>query len=248
MTEIVKISIIITQEENIMTTSGIYKLEFMDGSFYIGQSVNLKNRIKQHYNALIVGDHHNYKVQEKYYKYEQLPKHSVIEYCEPDRLNDIEDSIIDLDNPLCLNIKGGGSSNFGINAVTAKYHTEDIEMAFLILVENPGISHKEVAEFVGIDISTVHDISAGRNRVFTEIKHKYPEKYLQLLKIKAPNTRGKNTIILQHTNGTKASLVTGEYSTFCKDNGIQTSNLSKVIKGTRNSTMGWTLLETYENI
>jgi hypothetical protein len=134
-----------------------------------------------------------------------------------------------------------------MNALTAKYDTLDIELAFLILVENPGISHKQVAEFVGIDINTIHDISAGRNRVFTEMKAKYPEQYAKLIKQKAANTRGKYTVTLKHENGTVVELMSGQYSEFCRNNNIQTSNLSKVITGKRNSTMGWKMIKKDEN-
>lgn len=231
-----------------MQNIGIYKLEFTDGSFYIGQSINLNSRLKDHYRMLIDGTHHSYKLQDKYNKDRVLPIHSIVAICELTELNNIEESLIDLNNKLCLNIKAGGCSNYGINAPTAKYLTSDIELAFLLLVDNPGIQHKYVANFVGIDINTVHDISAGRNRVFTEIKSKYPDKYDKLLKMKSHNTRGKNTIVLENENGKVVKLITGEYSEFCKANGIQSPNLSKVISGIRKSTMGWKLIEKYENI
>jgi hypothetical protein len=231
-----------------MQKSGIYKIEFEDSSFYIGQSLNLDTRFKDHCKLLLAGVHHNYKMQQKYDKFKKFPTYTIIKYCEPELLNDFESELIDLSNPKCLNIKAGGNNNYGANAITAKYATEDIEMAFLILVNNPGILHKEVAEFVGIDINTVHDISAGRNRVFTEIRKMYPEKYDLLLKMKAANTKGKTTVVLQHLDGRIVNLVSGEYSEFCRNNSVQSSNLSKVITGKRVSTMGWKLIEKYENI
>lgn len=231
-----------------MQNSGVYKLEFEDGSYYIGQSLNLKSRLIDHYRMLVQGNHHSYKVQNKFDILKTLPKHTIIKYCGTAELNKLESSLIDLTNPKCLNVKAGGDSNFGINAPTAKYLTQDIEIAFLILVENPGVKHSYVADFVGIDISTVHDISAGRGRALSEMKLMYPKKYELLISQKASNTRGKNTIVLQHEDGQIVTLVTGEYSEFCRVHGVQTSNLSKVIKGSRKSTMGWKLIEKYENI
>lgn len=231
-----------------MQKTGIYKLEFIDGSYYIGQSINIESRLKNHYKMLLEGTHHSYKVQHKYNSTNILPKHSIIKECNVSELNSIEDLLIDLSDKLCLNVKAGGDSNFGINAVSAKYHTSDIEMAFLLLVDHPGILHREVAAFVGIDINTVHDISAGRSRALTEMSIKYPEKYAALLKMKAPNTRGKTTVILGHEDGRTVRLITGEYSEFCRNNNVQSSNLAKVITGKRKATMGWKLLEKYENI
>lgn len=230
-----------------MQTSGIYKLEFTDGSYYIGQSVNLDTRDKDHLGALKNGSHFNYRVQTKYDTLGYLPSYTIIKLCTPSELNHYEGSLIDLKDPLCLNIKAGSDSNFGFNAPTAKYLTSDIETAFFILIDNPGILHKDVADFVGIDINTVHDISAGRNRVYTELSKVYPDKYAQLLKMKAANTRGKTTIVLEHTDGRTVTLVTGEYSEFCRQNNVQNGNLTKVIKGERKTTMGWKLITQYDN-
>lgn len=231
-----------------MQSAGIYKLEFTDGSYYIGQSVNLKSREKNHYDMLLNGNHHSYKVQNKYNTLQKLPVFKILKYCETQVLNIEEDKLIDIQDFKCLNIKPGGDSNFGINAVTAKYLTEDLENVFFLLVDNPGIPHKEVAEFTGVDINTVHDISAGRSRAFTELKNKYPEKYAKLISQKAHNTRGKNTVVLENIDGRKVTLVTGEYSEFCRNTGVQSSNLSKVISGKRESTLGWKLVEKYENV
>lgn len=231
-----------------MRKSGIYKLEFLDGSYYIGQSVDLDTRNKEHIRLLELGKHHNYRVQMKYDSEKLLPKYTIITLCDISLLNDEEDKLINLKDSKCLNIKAGGDNNYGFNAPGALYLTDQIEQAFLILVNNPGILHREVADFTGIDINTIHDISAGRNRVFTELQKKYPEQYAKLIKMKANNTRGKNTIVLEHTNGSIVTLVSGEYSEFCRANGVQPSNLSKVISGNRKSTMGWSLKEKYENI
>jgi hypothetical protein len=230
-----------------MQKSGIYKLEFIDGLYYIGQSTNLKTRKNEHSRLLLLGKHHNYKIQQKYDINKELPIFSIIKYCEPEYLNTEEDLLIDLLDSKCLNIKAGGSSNFGINALTAKYLTSDIELAFLMLANNPGISHKVVAEYISIDINTIHDISAGRNRAFTEMKKLYPELYAKLIKQKAANTRGKNTVVLQHDDGRVTKLISGEFSEFCRNNNVQNGNLSKVIAGDRKSTMGWKLIEKYEN-
>ena len=231
-----------------MQKSGIYKLVFSDGCYYAGQTVNITERKREHYRLLLLNKHHNYKVQDKYNESKILPEFVLVEECEPELLNEKESLYINLKDTLCLNIKESSINNYGYRAITAKYLTLDIELAFLILVNNPGIAHKDVAEYVGIDINTVHDISAGRNRAFTEMKKQYPEEYERLIKQKAHNTRGKNTIVLQHSDGSTIKLITGEYSNFCKEQGIQTSNLSKVVKGLRKSTMGWSLLEKYENI
>lgn len=231
-----------------MQKSGIYKLLFEDGSYYIGQTTNLEIRKKEHYRLLLLKEHFNYKVQNIYDKYNKLPEFIVIKFCTIENLNSAEAELIDVKNIKCLNIKPGGDNNFGYNSPTAKYLVSDIELVFLLLVDNPGILHKEVAKFTGVDLNTVHDISSGRNRAFTEMKQLYPEKYDKLIRQKAANTRGKTTIILKHTDGRIVKLISGEYAEFCRNNNVQSSNLSKVITGNRKSTMGWSLLEKYDNI
>ena len=99
-----------------MQNIGIYKLEFTDGSYYIGQSVNIVSRLKDHYRELLAGNHHSYKLQTKYNKLGLLPTHSIVTICAVGELNSIEERLIDINNPLCLNIKAGGLSNCGINA------------------------------------------------------------------------------------------------------------------------------------
>lgn len=76
----------------------------------------------------------------------------------------------------------------------------------------------------------------------------YPELYTKLLSCKAPNTRGKTTITLRHEDGRTVTLISGQYAEFCRNNGVQSSNLSKVVTGKRKATLGWTLLEKHENI
>jgi predicted GIY-YIG superfamily endonuclease len=68
--------------------AGIYKLEFDDGSFYVGQSVNLYERLNEHTNRLKNKKHGNYKLQRKYLKHRTL-KIKVLFFLE-DRLNNFD--------------------------------------------------------------------------------------------------------------------------------------------------------------
>lgn len=127
-------------------TTGIYKLTFKTGHYYIGQSINLLKRKLEHYKMLMLGTHHSYKMQEHYTKFRELPEFNILLECDTDDLSREESKLIDLKDPLCLNVKPGESQNYGYLAPAAKYLTLEIETAFLLLVNNPGISHKEVAE------------------------------------------------------------------------------------------------------
>lgn len=45
---------------------GIYQLKFKDGSTYIGQSINIRNRFNQHFGEMEAGEHKNINVQTKF--------------------------------------------------------------------------------------------------------------------------------------------------------------------------------------
>ncbi len=48
---------------------GVYRLQFPDGSFYIGSTVNMRRRIRGHARMLIEGTHANLKLQRNWAKY-----------------------------------------------------------------------------------------------------------------------------------------------------------------------------------
>lgn len=77
------------------TTVGIYKLEFGDGSVYIGQSIDIDSRIKSHRLDLSRGSHPNRSMQEVYDAYDGEMDVEVLEECEPDELNELEKGYIE---------------------------------------------------------------------------------------------------------------------------------------------------------
>jgi len=219
--------------------TGIYKLLFKDGTFYVGKALDLCKRYKEHCGELVKGTHFNYRVQ-KAYDINGIPDYHIIQECYPTELNDLERKHIDLTNPLQLNILEGSDKLYGEKAPRFIYSDDEMLAIFLTIVENPKVSRKQLAEDYGVDISTVHDIGAGRGRAIM-FKEEYKEEYDKLIKNKANNTRGKN--IIKVTDGIDIiELKTGEYQDFCDFNGIQSSNFSKVITGKRRSTGGWRLV------
>ena len=75
-----------------LTLIGIYKIEnTKTNKFYIGQSINIHNRWKQHKSALTSNRHHSIKLQNSWNKHGYLNfKFEVIEECEVSKLNDRE--------------------------------------------------------------------------------------------------------------------------------------------------------------
>lgn len=68
--------------------TGIYELTFADGSFYIGQSVNVDARLKQHVDDMLDGKH-TAKIQNAY-NTNGLPKVSLLIECHKDHLDYLE--------------------------------------------------------------------------------------------------------------------------------------------------------------
>jgi len=225
---------------------GIYKLVFPDGSYYIGQSVDINSRYKSHIHELTLCKHYNYKVQSCFDK-QGVPKLHIMQESSLSSLNELEAQYINLKDPACLNILCGGNfQHRGENSARAVYSKETLLKVFFALTEPEVLASKEISEMFNVDLGTVSDIRAGRGRAL-EFKEEYPEKFNMLLKNKSHNTRGKSTITLIHSDSTAVTLTTGEYSSFCRQYGIHTSNLSKVLKGTRKSTGGWILGSKHEN-
>lgn len=84
--------------------SGIYKLEWDSGYYYIGQSQQLKERAYQHKRRLSRGDHENKALQSVFNKY-GIFNFIVLEYCEIEKLNEKEQYYLDLyfKNRKCCN-------------------------------------------------------------------------------------------------------------------------------------------------
>lgn len=63
---------------------GIYKLEFKDGSVYIGQAKDIRSRFTQHLRDMESGKHHNKHVQAKFKQF-GFPATEVLEYVQNNR-------------------------------------------------------------------------------------------------------------------------------------------------------------------
>jgi group I intron endonuclease len=75
-------------------SSGIYRINLGNGNFYVGSSIDLHNRERQHRNALVRGNHRNIKMQSCWNKY-QLFEFIVLAECHPDELLHQEQLLID---------------------------------------------------------------------------------------------------------------------------------------------------------
>ena len=79
--------------------SGIYQIyNPINEKRYIGSSINIVRRLKEHRRNLIAQRHHNQHLQNAWNKYGDLLEFKPLEYCEPDQLLDLEQQYIDYYN------------------------------------------------------------------------------------------------------------------------------------------------------
>lgn len=92
----------------ILNKPGIYRLAFPDGS-YVGQSKNVKSRLKQHKDKILEGIHPNKKIRAGIESHGE-PEYEVLEYCSLGALNAAEIHWMDVYDcfPNGYNLKEGG--------------------------------------------------------------------------------------------------------------------------------------------
>ena len=71
--------------------SGIYQIyNPINNKRYIGSSINIQRRLKEHKRNLRGGYHHNQHLQNAWNKYTDVLIFEPLEYCEPEYLLDLE--------------------------------------------------------------------------------------------------------------------------------------------------------------
>lgn len=99
-----------------MIKSGVYQIyNPIDEKRYIGSSIDVTRRLKEHRRQLIGNYHHNAHLQNAWNKYGDVFEFKPLEYCEPDQLLELEQCYIDYYN--------SADRNFGYNIDNIADHT-----------------------------------------------------------------------------------------------------------------------------
>lgn len=166
-----------------MHNCGIYLLYFEnnDNTYYVGQSVQLDVRLKKHISLLLNNRHFNYKVQDAYNRYKQLPTISIIELVDtPAILDSRETHWLDTYNTYSntYNIRDGGSSGgYGEHNSCALYSKEVyIGIATELCTD---LTHREIAAKLNVSDRVVATISSGQAHSWLE--EAVPEVYKVLI-------------------------------------------------------------------
>lgn len=158
-------------------TSGIYQLNFNDQAFYVGQSINIETRWKQHFDKFRKGTAAK-KMQDAYNTY-GLPDVSILLECHKDYLDMMENFYI-----------ATNQSYIGSLNTTAPALDPDINYTWLL--NNRGLLNHSQFSIIKEAVDT-HGEKASLEKQLTELKDNFNERYLYVkAQIEIKKERDKN--------------------------------------------------------
>lgn len=226
---------------------GIYMLSFDNYNLvYIGQSINIDNRVANHLSGLKTGRHYNYKMLEAYAKYGE-PIVDILELCGPEELNNKENWYIKEFNSCLsgLNIRDEEENILrGPNANSAVYTKEQILSVFYLLCDKTN-SSKYIESLTGVPVGNINMIARGASHSW--LMQEDPEKYTYMLSL-VGSRRGIQQTLEARKGAKHPTLISpdgieysniGNLSQFCKEHWLPYTCVHKLTKGLRNSVHGW---------
>lgn len=235
-------------------TCGIYALKFKGtDKVYIGQSINVEHRYKQHLNEL-ASSRSNYKMLEAYSLY-GIPEPFIIAECPVGELDGLEDLAIEIwdavDNGFNIYKTANEAPTYtGYGYGNSKYPKEQILEVFTLLIDTDK-SFGQISEMTGIPTHTVSNIAISRSHLW--LREECPERYA-ILVAKAAYRRviAANTIISDKLSAKARGIsyplikspegivyLVENASKFAKEHGLATNHLLEVLNGHRKSHKGW---------
>ena len=231
-----------------MVTSGIYKLNFLGTQqVYIGQSINIEHRFRQHINSLL-NNTANFKML-KAFALHGLPSLEILCECTPDELDDLETEAIQIFNSVeqGLNIFYTSTQTpqaYGEAHGCSLYTNEQI-IAAATLLTNPSNKAKWISEKTGVSIDVIYDIA--RLKSHSWIKNVVPEIYNKIFELrgtrKNPKTladRGTIYPPVQCPSGNVYKDICN-LKQFCEQHNLSRSNFRRLLKGISKTCTGWKL-------
>lgn len=230
-------------------TIGIYLLYFDEiDSVYVGQSTNILKRYRDHKSVLRLQKHTNYKLQQAYNLY-GFPKLQILENCDISALDKLEiawtKEFDSLNNGLNVSFPGKGAGS-GINNHNSKYTKLQLLRVFRACYLDSSITDKQISEKYFVNESTVTSIRLGNSHLW--LKNDYPKQY-SWIKAKDKKYTGHINRPNPFNNMYEEVSLRDPYGNihifvsirkFAKENKLDSSNISKVLKGIYKSTKGWT--------
>ncbi len=228
-------------------TIGIYSLSFTGtNKIYVGQSINIERRYKQHINDLNLGTA-SPKLLEAYKLYD-IPAYTILLECSKEELNVNEIEAIEVFNSIAegLNTQPGGGAwpiLSGESNPNSIHKNSDIVYVFLHLVNNIDKPIKVLAKELNIHVSTVKNIANGQG--YKWLKDIYPNEYKILEGIKGNRPinslkySGKPCPTTISPEGVE--YVVENISRFAKEHGLNAGAFGEVLRGKAAHHKGWKL-------
>ncbi len=226
-------------------TIGIYKLVFK-GTYliYIGKSINIEDRYKQHIYNLSNNNNSSSKLEWAYNLYGK-PNYEILLECTEPELDINEIQLISLFNSyekgLNTLIGGGFTPTMrGTDNPNSEYKDEDYYNVLYFLGQ-PGYTTKEIAEITGVSKYVVIHIAAEESHLW--LKEKYPTEYKDMQELSKKTIKGseRGTVYPKVKSPDGIIYEVHHQTNFAKEHNLLQPKLSEVLHGTRNHHKGWTL-------
>lgn len=175
----------------LLNKPAIYLLYFKedDSKVYIGKSIHIKDRFKNHISELNRGKHHNYKLQNLYNKYNNI-EILILEYVddlyslslkETNWINEFNS----FDNGYNLTT-GGDGSDFGENSPSALYD-KDTYVTILLMLTDSTNTYYSISKELNVNISIISSIACRQSHAYLELE--YPKEYSIIDRLKFTRNR-----------------------------------------------------------
>lgn len=224
-------------------TVGIYKLNFDNtDKVYIGQSVNIEKRFKEHLNLLSkgLGKH---KLQEAYNTYGKPSLEILIDDVSENELNTYEIEAINLydsvNNGFNTLAYPGNPDIRGHQSVHAKLH-KDTYVKIFELLANTDMSLKQISEKVGCTRDIVQKIFVGTTHSWLY------EEYQALAELVINKRQLGRYYRKSHSESDRkircplgAVFTIVNIREFCREHELNSAHISAVLRGVRKSHKGW---------
>lgn len=169
---------------------GIYKLQFSNKCAYIGQSIDVARRKKQHIYGMTSGRHYNNSIVQAFKEYGE-PEFLILEECTIEQLNERELHYASIESLNLLNrapIIGTSDPDLVLHH-NKKYSKEQILKVAELLVDRY-ISFKEIEDITEVNSTTVAAISMEHAHGW--LKESVPEIYSKMIDLKGTRQRAKS--------------------------------------------------------
>lgn len=226
---------------------GIYSIFWLqEDLFYIGQSVNIEERLNNHISLLKRKIHHNYKLQKAFDTYGS-PEFCLLQECLPSELNLLEIQYIEEFNSIVqgLNIVPGGKSIPGYESPRCIETKEKLIDVFK-LVLNPVHTNILISEVTGVSIHTVEAIRYGKRHNW--LSEMFPYEYKELhartnerLVLGQLRRFNKNYPTVLSPDNKEYSIINA--SAFAKEHNLNRGHFAAVLRGVEKTHKGWKLKE-----